>query len=276
MTKIREKNACKGVAFDSDVHSEFDVLSIPYCDVHKKHPLRIAWNEANEDKDYIEDNGLEDLAVRSRDLGGRGKALSYTKLVRQTAVRMHKEGIKDATEIEAEVFITEDKTRLFQNLIAVVSFDDKTLRQSVECIDNVIDMFIADVLAEYPHAKPSASSGKSRAEIEAEIEAERQEALEVVFSEAKAFVARAATPQGVSNVRLPSEVTIEMLGKAYQEYRDTLLEKQEEGHDGIGDLIDTLDTWAIPYKALWGLPETDASVPSGEIDLKNANVVSTI
>ena len=54
---VREKNPCKGVSFDTEVHAEFSVKTIPFQNLHKDHTLRVKWQKENPDKDWKDDKG---------------------------------------------------------------------------------------------------------------------------------------------------------------------------------------------------------------------------
>lgn len=268
--KIREKNACKGVTFDKDVHAEFDVETIPFRNLELANPMRKAWIEKNPDKDWAEDKGRNDMQMRpvSKELAGheRADALSYSKLVRATAqayykVQVDDEKLHELMELDASeavtdthrvgAFILTQNGRLFQNLMAVVGVDDKNFREVMSSIERIATMFMADVVDEMPHAKPSAGGGKTKAELRAEVEAELEEKRLALLDEVKAYVRRAASTQGVAGIPLPIGATLDMLKDCYLE----VLAKYRESDDpAAADAYASLETWAMPFKAMWGLP----------------------
>ena len=258
MSKIREKSACKGVKFETDVHEEFDVQSLPFQNLHKAHPMRVEWEKANPNKDWSDDEGRNDLAMRpaSKDLSGHGRAdsLSYSKLVRATAVAVHK---GDAVD-DVRGFIEGESGRLFQNLVFVIGLDTKTFAESVESVSKAVDMFVDDVTAEVPEAKPSGGGGKTQAEVRAEVEAEIAEKHEALKDEARAFVQRAASKQGVAGVSFPTGVSMDMLGEVYLEVKVKFeSDKTKAGKEAL----QALETWALPFQSIWAF---DADVTEHE------------
>ena len=267
--KIFAKNPCEGVTFDTDVHKKFDVAVIPHCDLHKKHPLRVAWQKREDEKPEDQRRDFNDckaeVATRcaQADLG-RQTSLSYAKLVRNTASRYHKTelanlndaGLKELLEkagLELEVddtaratlFILGDKTRLFQNLIAVVGLDTLNFAEATKSVDEIVAMFVSDVAAEIPHAKPK-STAKSRKEIEAELKAEAAEREAALKAEALAYVQRAGSEQGVQGVELAAGA-FAFLKVAYEEVIAKCDAKKDK------DVISRLEAWATPFKMMWGL-----------------------
>ena len=190
----------------------------------------------------------------SKDLEGhkRPEVLSYAKLVRETARQMHKDGKTD----EVTNGIARLNGRVFQNLIAVIGVDDKTFSEAWDSVTEVVKMFITDVTEETPHAKPAASGGKSRAEIEAELKAEALEAKEALRDDARAYVQRAATKQGIAGVPFNTAIPMDMLFSVYIEVRGKF--ETTEGKDAK-EALETLEAWASQYKTMGIFPSEDVN-----------------
>ena len=248
---IKLKFATKGALLNTDVHEKFDVANLPYQNLPKAHPVRESWQQANKDKKWNDVSKTEvpmRPPVKTLGSGDRSDSLSYDKLVRSTAVRMHKAGL---SEDDAEFFIGEDKTRLFQNLVACIGMDDISFQKSIEALDEAIEMFIDDVTAEYPHAKPTAGGGKSKAEIEAEIKAKTEEANALILDEVKVYVNRVPTEHGVNGVPFPNGASIDMLQGAYDSEKEKLEHNIEA--DGVPEMLERLEAWSLPFKQFWGV-----------------------
>ena len=127
MTKLT-KLATKVAKLDSKVHAKFNVLQIPHQNLSIAHPLRSEWQEANPKAKWTEKSKSEVAMRPSIKTLGRTEALSYDKLVRQTATRIEN---KDSTLTEVAKFVETDKSRLFQNLVWTLDFDNLTFEQTV-------------------------------------------------------------------------------------------------------------------------------------------------
>ena len=252
---IKLKIATKGATLNSDVHEKFDVCRIPYQNLPIAHSLREAWQKENEDKDW-DDKAKGEVAMRpatkSLGSGDRSDSLSYDKLVRSTAVRMHKAGdVSNISREDLKSVIDVDNTRLFQNLVWCLGMDDIFFGKSLEVLGEAIEMFIDDVLLEIPHAKPSAGGGKSKAEIEAEVKAKLQESIDAIQDEVKVYVSRVPTEHGVNGVPFPDGASIAMLQGAYEYEKDKLEHNVES--DGVPEMLERLEVWANPFKQFWGV-----------------------
>ena len=144
--------------------------------------------------------------------------------------------------------------RVFQNLMHVIGLDDFNFAGAVQSVSKAVSMFIADVKAEVPHAKPSAGGGKSRAEIEAELKAEAYEKELALKDDARAYVQRAATKQGIAGVPFNSAISMDMLYAVYVEVRDKFTNSEEEG---AADAYADLETWAETYRNMGLFPKED-------------------
>ena len=245
---------------NSELHTKYDVQNIPYQNLSKSHPLRMAWTKDNPDGDW-NNVGKNEVAMRQSDkLNGREYALSYGKLVRQTAIRCHgmdldklindeSNATKDITDTNgaiAAVIIT-DKKRLFQNLIWTVGLDNITFGDAMTQVSEIVNMFINDVCSEYPHAK---AAGKSKSKAEVLAEKDEQD-----MYEARAYVKRLATlntNEERIKIKYPEGVGFDKIGKAWVEIRDKYVNSDHEDKDR---LVKNLDDYAVPFKSMWGITE---------------------
>lgn len=250
-----------GSQLDKEIHVKYDVRNLPYQNLNPTHPMRVAWESKEKETAAKENRELrkfsnhkDEVAMRPSDKAvGREYALSYGKLVRQTAIRLVKDGIKlphavndtlQGDALKENLTLVKDaiydrKERVFQNLIWTVGLDALNFGESLASLNEVVGMFLHDVMLEIPHGK-TAAGGKSKAEI-------LKENDDVLLSEAYSFMQRMASGQDMSGVTVPKGA-IAFYPDAWNAYMDVILENEANGLD-VSDVKERMDA----FKEQWSI-----------------------